>query len=140
MIWFNFPQRLQSALKCLCCLASTGGAMQAKEIAGNIGVSRDETAKVLQLLVWGGFVSSRRGSKGGFRLINSPDRITAGEVIEFFLTRHSVEPKGSSPVLRALRETGAPCQEAFSNLALSDIVSGRAASPRKRSIGKRGKK
>ena len=66
MTWPPFPKRLQSALKALGCLAENDGAMLSQEIAKQIGVPDAETAKVLQLLVWGGFVTSRRGSKGGF--------------------------------------------------------------------------
>lgn len=58
--------------------------MQSQEIARRIDASSSETAKILQLLVWGGFVTSRRGSKGGFQLASSTDQITMGEVFSFF--------------------------------------------------------
>ena len=54
MVWPGFPKRLQSALKALCCLAESGNGMQSQEIAERIRVSKAETAKILQLLVWGG--------------------------------------------------------------------------------------
>src|SRR5437764_12708826 len=65
VLWLGFPKRLLSALKGLCCLAQSQRAMQAPEIAERIGVSQSETSKVMQMLVWGGFVTSRRGSNGG---------------------------------------------------------------------------
>jgi len=119
VVWPTFPKRLQSALKALCCLARSEQEMQSHEIAKRIDVSVAETAKVLQLLVWGGFITSRRGSKGGFQLASSADRITMGEVINFFLTRHPVEPEKSSPVMRALRDCMAPCQKEFAKLSLA---------------------
>jgi Rrf2 family protein len=127
MTWPAFPKRLQSALKALCCLAQSGREMQSQEIARQIDVSSAETAKILQLLVWGGFATSRRGSKGGFHLSSSANRITMGEVIDFFLARHRAEPEEGSPVMSVLRKSIAPCQRAFARLTLAEI-----ARPRKR--------
>ncbi len=122
MIWFDFPMRLRTALKCVCNLACAREAIQSQEIAGLTGVSPAETAKVLQLLVLGGFVTSRRGSKGGFQLARRPDQITTGEVVDFFLAKHSVEPDGNCPVMRALQETVTPGQEAFAKLTLAEVT------------------
>ncbi len=122
MIWPGFPRRLQSALKGLCCLARSGSAMHSQEIADRIGVSKAETAKVLQLLAWGGFLTSRRGTKGGFQLAVGADQITTGQVIDFFASKYEAEPDGDCPVMRALRETTAPCHEAFGRLTLRDIA------------------
>ncbi len=127
MTWLAFPKRLQSALKALCCLAQSGQEMQSQKIAARIDVSNAETAKILQLLVWGGFVTSRRGTKGGFHLSSSANRITMGQVIDFFLARHPVEPEEGSPVMSVLRESIAPCQRAFARLSLAAV-----ARPRKR--------
>jgi len=114
---------LQSALKALCCLAESGEAMQSQQIAEQIRVSAAETAKILQLLVWGGFVTSRRGSKGGFHLAAGADQITMGEVIDFFLSRHPQEPDEGFAVMRIFEKTSAPCQKAFGRLTLTDIAS-----------------
>lgn len=122
MTWPVFPKRLQSALKALCCLASSGKEMQSQVIAAQIAVPEAETAKILQLLVWGGFVTSRRGSKGGFQLASEPSRITMGAVIDFFLTRHPVGPKGDFPVMRALDETMGGCQKKFAQMKLSEVA------------------
>ncbi len=135
MSWPGFPKRLQSALKALCCLAQSGREMQAPEIAGQINVSSAETAKVLQLLVWGGFVTSRRGSKGGFHLASPTNRITMGEVIDFFLARHPVEPNGDSTVMRTLRDSIAPCQKAFAKLSLEEVAKPQTKRRKKSSPG-----
>ena len=108
MVWPGFPKRLQSALKALCCLAESGNGMQSQEIAERIRVSKAETAKILQLLVWGGFVTSRRGSKGGFHLAAEADQITMGEVIDFFLSRHPPEPDDDLAVMRFLKKPALP--------------------------------
>jgi Rrf2 family protein len=123
VIWPAFPKRLQSALKALCCLAQSGEAMQSQNIAERIRVSTAETAKILQLLVWGGFVTSRRGSKGGFHLAARADRITMRDVIDFFLSRHPAESDTDFSVMRIFEKTSAPCQKAFGKLTLADIES-----------------
>jgi|SRR5437879_6199814 len=122
MTWLAFPKRLQSALKALCCLAQSGREMHSQKIAARIGVSNAETAKILQLLVWGGFVTSRRGTKGGFHLSSTANRITMGEVIDFFLARHPAEPEEGSPVMYVLRKSIAPCQKAFARLSLAKVA------------------
>jgi DNA-binding IscR family transcriptional regulator len=103
--------------------------MRSRDIAREIRVSEAETAKVMQLLVWGGFVTSRRGSRGGFQLATSASKITAGEVIAFFLSRHPPDDESSSPVMQALRETSHPCQSRFEKLTLAAIL----ARPRRKS-------
>lgn len=132
VLWPSFPKRLQSALNALCCLAQSGNRMRSQKIAERIRVSNPETAKILQLLVWGGFVTSRRGTKGGFRLATRADQIMMGDVIDFFLSRHSSEPQDDFVMMRVLREMSAPCQKAFSNLRLADIASGCTTHSRKR--------
>ncbi len=86
-----------------------------------IAVPRAETSKILQLLVWGGFAVSRRGSKGGFQLAKRPKQVTVGEVIDFFLSRHPDDADEESPVMSAFNKTMAPCQKAFSRLTLAEI-------------------
>jgi Rrf2 family protein len=121
MTWPAFPKRLQSGLKALCCLAQAEKSMHSQDIAMRIAVPEAETSKVLQLLVWGGFVISRRGSKGGFQLATKPEQTTVGEVIDFFLSRHPDDSDERAPVIKALQNAMAPCQEAFSNLTLAEI-------------------
>jgi len=122
MTWFSFPQRLQSALKALCCLAQSDHDMQSQMIAARIGVSSAETAKILQLLVWGGFITSRRGTKGGFHLSLNANQITMGEVIDFFLARHPAEPEVESSVIDLLGKSLDPCQKAFARLSLAEVA------------------
>jgi Rrf2 family protein len=134
MSWPGFPKRLQSALKALSCLAESDQALQSQVIAERIAVPKAETAKILQFLVWGGFITSRRGTKGGFHLAVKPENITMGEVIDFFIARHPVEMDKGSPVMQALAKSVAPCQKAFARLTLTEVsrVSRRGAVVRRR--------
>jgi Rrf2 family protein len=122
-MWLEFPKRLRTALKALSVLARSDQAMLSQEIADEIGVTHAETAKVLQLLVWGGFAISRRGINGGFQLARQPAKITTGSVIRFFLARHPSIEDASSPAMRVLQKTSAPCQKAIAKLTIEDIAS-----------------
>src|SRR5262249_4433224 len=124
MIWSGLPKRVHSALKGLCCLAEEGRPLQAHEIAERMGIPKAETAKVLQLLCWGGFVHSKRGTKGGFWLNAAPEQIKAGEVISFFLAHHPSEPNAEDPVSRAIEKTNAHCQAVLKNLTLPATIPG----------------
>jgi Rrf2 family protein len=128
VFWLGFPKRLLSALKGLCCLAQSQRVMQAPEIARRIGVSDSETGKVMQLLVWGGFVTSRRGSKGGFQLATTPDQITTDDVVRFFFSKYQDQSDLDCPIVHVLRTYSAPCQEAFGRLTLADIAAQRSKS------------
>ena len=136
MIWPGFSRRLISALKGLCCLVDSNGAMQAPEIAEKIHVSTAETSKVMQMLVWGGFVTSQRGPKGGFQLAETPDQIKAGDVVKFFISKYQSNQDLECPVIRVLERYSAPWQEAFGRLTLAEIAAGRGKSkpllPRRR--------
>jgi len=114
--------------------------MQSQEIAKRIGVSKAETAKVLQLLAWGGFVTSRRGYKGGFQLAKSADQITTGEVMDFFFSKHPQDTDGDCPVMRVLRESTAPGQADFARLTLTDVAAGHTQPGRKSPSGMGGVK
>lgn len=122
MNWPFLPKRLESALKALGFLSQAKGPVLSPVIAEHIDVSKDETAKVLQLLAWGGFVISRRGSKGGFHLARPASKIVVGDVIDFFLTHHSTETAGNSPVMRNFRRFMDPCEQAFGSLTLADAA------------------
>lgn len=96
--------------------------MLSSDIARRIDVSAPETAKILQLLVWGGFVTSRRGTKGGFHLARKAEEITIKEVIDFFMARHPVEPESDSTIMRVFDELMAPCQQAFERLSIGEVA------------------
>ena len=68
MHWPELPNRVRESLMTLLCLAGAKEPMLARDIASHAGLPPAQTAKVLQLLTWAGFIKSRRGSKGGFWL------------------------------------------------------------------------
>ena len=60
------------------------------EIATEFAISRNHLTKVVRDLADGGFVTTRRGAGGGFRLARSPHSITLGEVVRILEQRHAL--------------------------------------------------
>jgi len=50
---------------------------------------------ILNQLKQGGFVTSKRGSKGGYELARPPGRMTVGDIVEFI--QGPVDPEGDTP-------------------------------------------
>lgn len=124
MPWPHLPKRVHYALKALACLAGAQTPLRASELAECSEIPPAQAAKILYLLTWGGFVRSRRGSKGGFWLRVPPHRIRVQEVMEFF--HPPVDDRGeesSDPILRVWRETAASSHGAFERLTLADLLS-----------------
>ena len=122
-VWPELPKRLHHSLRILCCLAQCPGPRRARELSRCTGVPPAETAKLLYLLAWGGFVDSRRGSKGGFWLRRPPNRIRIRELIDFF---HRPEARshnaGRDPVTRAWRQATALSKRSFERRTVADLV------------------
>jgi Rrf2 family protein len=53
----------------------------AKEIADHYGLPAPVLAKILQMLVRGGYLASEHGSNGGYRLSRPPEEITAFDIV-----------------------------------------------------------
>jgi hypothetical protein len=88
MLCAGLPPRIYESLKTLCCLANAVGPLQAYEIASAADLPPAQTAKILQLMTWAGFIESRRGTKGGFWLVTPADHIRVTDVADFF-THHA---------------------------------------------------
>lgn len=123
MAWPYLAKRVHHALNLLCCLSRTQGPIRANELAHWTGIPTPHAAKILYLLTWAGFVSSRRGPKGGFWLRVRADQIRMREVIEFFHPPMDRKPgDGSDSILEAWHRTAAPSQQAFEGLTLADLI------------------
>ncbi len=128
MAWFRLPKRVHYALKTLCCLAPAQGPVRAREVARCTGIPPAEAAKILYLLTWGGFISSRRGSKGGFWLRKPPGRIHIGDVVKFLYPMDRNSKHSKDPVLQIWQQTAASSHEAFKRFSLEDLIKkGKAA-------------
>ncbi len=58
------------------------GSSSAREIAGQYDIPIELLAKVLQRLVRGGLLGSQQGTRGGYQLARTPDRISVADVIQ----------------------------------------------------------
>jgi FeS assembly SUF system regulator len=59
-----------------------GKLHNAKDLSTTIGIPLPTVSKVLKILTQGGILLSHQGSKGGYSLSRSADRISAAQIIE----------------------------------------------------------
>jgi len=119
----GLPPRIYESLKTLCCLANAAGPLQAHEIASAAGLPPAQTAKILQLMTWAGFVESRRGTKGGFWLNTPAERIRVTDVADFFAHQTKEGPENEQdPVLKALAQATARCHKEFAQITVADLT------------------
>jgi DNA-binding IscR family transcriptional regulator len=123
MLCAGLPPRIYESLKTLCCLTNAAGPLQAHEIASAAGLPPAQTAKILQLMTWAGFIKSRRGTKGGFWLVTPADHIRVTDVADFF-THHAQGNlrQERDPLLKALEAATARCQKEFAHITVADLA------------------
>lgn len=113
-------RRVESALNGLCCLARSEQPIHARDVAACAGIRPAEAAKILQLLAWGGFLESARGTSGGFWLSRSADEIRVTEVVQFF--HRSSRAETASPLLQAIHTVTAPGCAALERLTIAELT------------------
>ncbi len=123
MLCTGIPQRIYESLKTLCCLANATGPLQAHEIALAAKLPPAQTAKILQLMTWAGFVESRRGTHGGFWLVRPPELIRVTDVTDFFAHhgQSNSVPKRDG-LLKALERAIARCHKEFARITVADLA------------------
>jgi len=71
------------------------------EIATEFRISRNHLIKIVRNLADAGFVTTRRGSGGGFRLARPSETITIGEIVRALESRY--------PLVECFRSDGGAC-------------------------------
>jgi Rrf2 family protein len=130
MLCSNLPPRIYESLKTLCCLANADRPLQAQEIASAAKLPPAQTAKILQMMTWAGFVESRRGTKGGFWLTKPANRIRVTDVADFFA--HHNEARGSMEqdgMFKALSQATVRCRKEFSRITVADLARASGCEP-----------
>ncbi len=123
MLCAGLPPRIYESLKTLCCLANAVGPVQAHEVAAAAGLPPAQTAKILQLMTWAGFIESRRGTKGGFWLVTPAEHIRVTDVADFFTHRAQGNLRQErDPLLKALEAATARCQKEFAHITVADLA------------------
>ncbi len=132
------------AMHAMAYLASCGGKgpVSAHEMARYLGVSEAHLGKVLQRLARFGFVSSRRGPRGGFEAGRRPEEVTLLEIYEAVdgpmsgstcLLGHDACPGRSGCILGDLMSAiNARVHDQLSRTTLSDLDLGPCAPKRTR--------
>ena len=123
MLCAGLPPHIYESLKTLCCLANASAPLQAHEIASEADLPPAQTAKILQLMTWAGFVESRRGTKGGFWLVTHAKDIRVTDVADFF-AHHSPQlgKRKRDGLLKALKRPTARCRKEFERITVADLA------------------
>lgn len=123
MLCISLPPRIYESLKTLCCLANATGPVQAHEIAAAAGLPPAQTAKILQLMTWAGFIESRRGTNGGYWLVTPAADIRVTDVADFFTHHTHDNPRQEQdPLLKALARATARCHKEFAQISVADLA------------------
>ena len=90
----KISKKCQYALRAIFELAWRGGFKPVKthDIALAQGISLRFAENILNELKHGGFVESKRGNKGGYRLAMDPKELTVKNIIEYIEGPISIEP------------------------------------------------
>ncbi len=78
----RITQEADYALRIVYLLAKNEGAIGSANIAASVGVTERFTIKILRKLMQDGIVESRKGVKGGYRLVANPADVSMLRVLE----------------------------------------------------------
>lgn len=85
-------------IHCAVCAAAGDAFVRVSDIARMDGITEYNVAKVVPLLVRGGFITTSRGRAGGLRLARRASEITLGDVLRVTEATHvEAECVGGSP-------------------------------------------
>ena len=121
------------AIEALACLAKSGMASKmVREVAEETGISQAYLAKVVQRLVVGGIVESKRGYRGGIKLARSADEITVQDIDDAvegsrppdrcLLGMIACSDERACPAHTFWKKTRADIRDRLSQLTLAEIV------------------
>ena len=63
------------------CARADGGLQKVADLSADLGLTQQNTFKIVHLLSRAGFVEGERGRYGGVRLKNAPSKIRVGDVV-----------------------------------------------------------
>lgn len=100
----NVSQKCQYALRAIFELSRRqgNGVTPISALAEAQAIPSRFLEQILGQLRQGGFVESRRGVRGGYRLVAPPEQLTVGQIIEFI--------DGPLTIVRCLGHSGTACR------------------------------
>ena len=129
--FMKFSAKSRYGIKAMCVLASQYGKenLSASEIAERTAVTVPYMEKILRTLKNGGFVSSNRGTRGGYYLCYPPEYITIGQILktldEDMFTCECLSNKCINPSCPNREIFGViydSINQALNNLTFSDMI------------------
>src|SRR5437870_10820520 len=95
----NISVKSDYALRAVFDLASQpqGDPVKIADIARRQRIPQKFLELILASLKQGGFVESRRGAEGGYRLARAPENITVGQVLQFIENTKKIRRPASDP-------------------------------------------
>ena len=122
------------------CALSGENHVRAADIAAEHGITEYNVAKIVPILVRGGFLTTSRGRAGGLKLARKPSEISIGDVLRVTEATH-VEAecvggvtldcgiKRAAPINRMLGEALEAFIDVLDKHTLQDLVGSRHAPP-----------
>ena len=118
------------------CALSGGKHVKAADIAAEHGITEFNVAKIVPILVRGGFITTSRGRTGGLKLARAPQEIGIGDVIRVTEATHveaecvggttlSCGIKRAAPINRMLGEALDAFIDVLDKHTLADLIGSR---------------
>jgi Rrf2 family protein len=101
-------------------LQPAGEPVKIAEIARRQKIPQKFLELILSSLKQGGFVESRRGAEGGYRLARTPDQITVGQVLRY--VEESKTPKRAEAFDDLWRRVDAAISAILDQTSFAEIV------------------
>ena len=127
----NVSDRSNAAIHALALAAAGDGRVTAALCAIELGVSPSYLAKVMQVLVRGGLLSSTRGASGGFELARDASLISCLDVIALVdgplperecLFKETVCPKGGCALKVMCGRVGTAIRSALESTSIAALA------------------
>jgi len=99
-----------------------GDPVKIADIARRQDIPQKFLELILASLKQGGFVESRRGAEGGYRLARAADEITVGEVLRFIEERRKTKRNGSEAFAEMWKRVDSAISTVIDRTTFAELV------------------
>jgi len=119
----NISVKAEYALQAVFDLAAqpTAELVKIADIARRRQIPQKFLELILATLKQGGFVESRRGAEGGYRLARAAEQISVGQVLRF-VDQSKRARKGASPFQQLWKQVDDATDAVLNNTSFADLV------------------